>query len=127
MAWLVGKYEHQIDDKGRIILPAKFRRHFEEESYLSEYEGDCLALWSSSEFESQAKKRAEEETQNPQLANKVRRWAASIHEVKVDRQGRIQIPLPLREYAGLRDEVIITGVMNRVEIWAREKWETLEV
>jgi MraZ protein len=127
MVWLVGKYEHSLDDKGRITLPAKFRVYFEKIGYLSRHEDGCLALWTPAEFEVQAAKLKEQEaTGDKQVRDQVRKWTASVVEIELDKQGRIQIPQPLREFAHLVDEVVVTGVMNRVEFWSKESWQQME-
>lgn len=127
MPWLVGKYEHAIDDKGRVTLPSKFRVYFEKLGYLSEHEDGCLALWTPQEFEIQAAKRQQEDANGDREArDRVRKWTASVAEIELDKQGRIQIPQSLRSFAGLQDDVVITGVMNRVEFWSKQKWEQME-
>jgi MraZ protein len=127
MAWLVGHYEHSLDEKGRITLPAKFRLYFEKLSYLSQHEDGCLALWTPQEFETQAGRKLEEELNgSAEERNKARRWAASVHEVELDKQNRMAIPNTLRQFAQLNGLVIINGMMNRVEFWNPERWQAIE-
>ncbi len=127
LTWFVGAYEHALDEKGRVVLPSKFRKHFSDNSYLSVHDDGCLALWTAEQFESQAVKRLESDQEGALLdRNLARRWAASVQEVKVDSQGRLPIPLKLREFANLSGEIVINGVMNRVEIWNKEKWLAID-
>jgi MraZ protein len=123
---LIGRFEHALDDKGRLTLPARFRSLFTPCGYLGEHDDGCLALWTPTAFQKQAEDRIERErTGGPEERNALRRWAGSIQEVVVDRQGRIQIPQALREFAGLSGEVLVVGVVNRVEIWSKERWRQM--
>ncbi|NNN22638.1 MAG: division/cell wall cluster transcriptional repressor MraZ [Acidimicrobiales bacterium] len=127
MNWFIGRFEHSLDEKGRVILPKKFRDIFRSESYISHHEDGCLALWTDIEFNEQAAKFREmgnSESKNDR--NKARFWAANVQEVKVDAQGRIAIPSYLREFAGLESEVIVNGNMNRIEFWSPTRWASVE-
>src|SRR5271155_5241722 len=109
--------------KGRVILPAKFRADFERGGYLAQQTEGCLALWTLGEFERQMaamRERAEEGRAN---RNRARLWAASSHEVDVDRQGRMAIPARLRAFAKLENEVLVQGAIDRVELWNPATWD----
>ncbi len=123
MARFFGRYEHSLDDKGRIILPAKFRAHFERGGYLTEYQDGCLSLWTPDQFELQMDSMTERATSGRSDRNLVRLWASTSHELEIDRQGRMAIPARLREYAGLVGDVLVLGAIDRVELWNRESWE----
>lgn len=117
-----GEFEHAVDVKGRVILPAKFREPFEGGGYLTKVLDGCLAVYTPEEFELVAKEMQEKARRGPTQRNVVRSFAAGTTEVVPDRQGRIAIPQHLRTFAGLNDRVTVTGQINRLEIWDAEKW-----
>lgn len=117
-----GRYEHALDLKGRVILPAKMRIHFTRPGYLTSHLEGCLALWTAEEFENEVEFRQSQSENDPVSRNVVREWASAVYEVEVDRQGRMPIPANLRTFAGLEQEVLIIGMINRVELWAPSRW-----
>jgi MraZ protein len=119
---LVGRYEHSLDIKGRVILPAKFRVPFERGGYLTQHSEGCLALWTPSEFERQMAVMQERAEAGRSDRNRARLWASSSHEVEIDRQGRMAIPSHLRLFAGLETEVLVHGAIDRVELWNPPAW-----
>lgn len=123
MARFFGRFEHSLDDKGRVILPAKFRAPFEHGGYLTEYQDGCLALWTPERFEQQMEAMLERATQSQSDRNLVRQWSSTSHELEIDRQGRMAIPGLLRQYGGLVGEVLVVGAIDRVELWNRERWD----
>ena len=118
-----GRYEHSLDAKGRVILPARFRGHFAAHAYLSQYLDRCLALWTPDEFETQMADRETTQGLGRQERNLARVWAAGSAEVEIDRQGRLPIPAYLREFAGLESAVLVNGALNRIELWRPDEWE----
>jgi MraZ protein len=123
VAGFVGRYEHSLDTKGRVILPAKFRASFEHGGFLTEHREGCLALWTPAEFERQMDAWQERAAQGRADRNRARVWASSSAEVEVDRQGRMPIPAHLRTFARLDSEVLVLGVIDRIELWAPEGFE----
>lgn len=123
MARFVGRFEHSLDTKGRVILPAKFREPFERGGYLAENREGCLALWTPGEFERQMATMLEQAGSGRVQRNRARLWAANSHDVEIDRQGRMPIPLHLRTFAGLESDVLIHGAIDRVELWSPTVWE----
>jgi len=123
VARFFGRYEHSLDDKGRVILPSKFRVHFDHGGYLSEYQDGCLSLWTPDQFEQQMETMLERATTGRSDRNLVRLWASTSHELEIDKQGRMAIPVRLREYAGLVGDVLVLGAIDRVELWNREAWD----
>ena len=123
MARFFGRYEHSLDDKGRVILPAKFRPHFEHGGYLAPEQDGCLSLWTPDQFELQMETMLERATTGRSDRNLVRLWASTSHELEIDRQGRMAIPARLREFAGLVGDVLVLGAIDRVELWNRETWD----
>ncbi len=122
MARFFGRYEHSLDPKGRITLPAKFRGSFEHGGYLTQNHERCLALWAPEEFEEQMRKRQATQELGPEQRKLARVWSAGTQEVELDRQGRIAIPQHLREFARLDGEVLVHGAIDRVELWDPAVW-----
>lgn len=123
MARFFGRYEHSLDAKGRLILPSKFRPAFEHGGYLSQYNDRCLALWTPEDFENQMANMEQAQANGRDDRNLARLWAAGVHEVEIDKQGRMAIPGFLRDYSQLTDAVLVHGAINRVELWSPEQWE----
>jgi MraZ protein len=123
VARFFGRYEHSLDDKGRVILPSKFRGSFEHGGYLTQYTDGCLSLWTPEQFDLQMENMQERAATSKQDRNLVRLWASTSHELEIDRQGRMAIPARLREYAGLATDVLVLGAIDRVELWNRQTWD----
>jgi MraZ protein len=118
----VGLYEHSLDIKGRVILPVKFREPFEKGGFLTANREGCLALWTPAEFERQSDAIHEVASIDQAHRNRERFWAASTREVDIDRQGRMAIPPKLREFAKLETDVLVNGVIDRIELWNPQIW-----
>ena len=119
----MGEYNHTIDAKGRLIVPSKFREKLGEEFVVTKGLDDCLFVYPLEEWA-----HIEEAFRKVPLTNKkardfVRFFFAGAASCEVDKQGRILLPATLRAYAGLDKEIVSAGVLNRVEIWDKEKWE----
>jgi len=121
-AGFVGRYEHSLDTKGRVILPAKFRGSFERGGFLTQHPEGCLALWTLGEFERQMEAMLQRAGTGQRGRNQARVWASNSAEVEIDRQGRMQIPSHLRDFAGLEAEVLVHGAIDRVELWNPADW-----
>jgi MraZ protein len=117
-----GRYEHALDLKGRVILPAKLRVHFTQPGFLTTHLEGCLALWTNEEFDKEISLRLAEADNDAVARNRVRDWSAAVFEAEIDRQGRIAIPPSLRGYAGLEQEVLVIGMINRIELWSPAGW-----
>ena len=125
MERFVGRYEHSLDTKGRVILPAKFRGPFERGGYLTQHSEGCLALWTPGEFGRQMEVKQEQaEAGRSSERNRARIWASKAAEVEIDRQGRMPIPVHLRNFAKLDGEVLVHGAIDRIELWNPAEWET---
>jgi len=121
----VNHYEHSLDSKNRVVLPAKFRHALGERVYLAP-QGNSLAVYSETEYESVAN-RLLEQVRAGELDPKTRLgFASSTVEVDIDSAGRITIPQRLREFANLTDEVIVAGVLTYIEIWDRSAYAEVE-
>ncbi len=119
---LIGEYYHNLDTKGRVSIPSKFRDDLGGTFVLSKGLDNCLYAYSATEWKG---------FQNDLLAlrgadaQRVRRFFFSgASECEIDSQGRVVLPPAFREYAGLKKELVIIGVSNRAEIWDKEKWES---
>ena len=124
MARFFGTYEHSLDSKGRVILPSRFRAAFEHGGYLTENRDGCLALWTPDEFERQMEEMQARAASGKSDRNLARMWASHTQQLEVDRQGRIVVPARMRQYAGLDSDVTVAGVIDRVELWDPERWQS---
>jgi MraZ protein len=118
-----GEYQHSLDAKGRIILPARIRSQLESGLVIHKWFDRCLAIVTPEEFESYAARVREGARANDPAARSAMRWLFSgAHEDHVDKQGRITVPEFLREWAGLEREITVVGTGPRVEVWDRQRW-----
>ncbi|MEW6424863.1 MAG: division/cell wall cluster transcriptional repressor MraZ [Bacillota bacterium] len=118
----MGEYQHTIDNKGRLFIPARFREGLGEKFVLTKGLDGCLFAYPPQEWLNlESKMRALPFTRSDVRAF-VRFFFAGACECEVDRQGRILIPAGLRRHAALEKEAVIIGVSSRVEIWALEQW-----
>jgi MraZ protein len=122
----LGTFEHSLDAKGRVILPAKFREDLESGAFLAKSLDGCLALYTAEGFGQVTHDMQEIARRGGSERNVVRSFAAGATEATPDRQGRITIPANLRAFAGLEREVVINGVINRVEIWDAIRWREVD-
>jgi MraZ protein len=118
----VGRFEHSLDEKGRLVLPRSYRDDFAERGFLTQYER-CLGLWTPDGFNDVAGRLQEKVRAGLAPNNALRAFASNAVEVRVDKAGRISIPEWLREKAGLQREAVVIGVLDRLEIWAADRWE----
>jgi MraZ protein len=121
-----GEFEHSIDRKGRLILPAKFREtaknQFVEKFFVTRGLDKCLFMFSEEEWRSQENKFKTMSFTKQQSRTFNRLLFSGAVEVGPDKQGRILLPQYLKEFADIKRDVMIVGVSNRIEIWARDKW-----
>ena len=120
---LLGEYNHNLDVKGRVSIPAKFREDLGEAFIVTKGLDNCLFVYSKKEWETFETKLKTLPLTNPNARNFIRCYFSGATECELDKQGRINIPQNLRDYAGLSKEVYVIGVSTRVEIWDKEKWE----
>ncbi|HEY3096740.1 MAG TPA: division/cell wall cluster transcriptional repressor MraZ [Acidimicrobiia bacterium] len=120
----LGEYQHSLDAKGRVILPAKYRDQLSGGAYVTKGRGGCLSLYTAEEFTEVADRAREASKRGGRELDAARSFFAGTAEVSPDKQGRIAIPQNLREYARLdRDrDVIVAGVFSRIEIWDSQRW-----
>ena len=120
---LTGNYNQSMDTKGRMTFPAKLREIIGERFVVTKGIDGCLFVYSLEDFEVRAKKISA--LPLAQGRNIQRNFMANAIEVEADKQGRILLPQPLREIAGLVKDVVVVGVSNRCEIWDKQRWEDL--
>ncbi|MDD3301181.1 MAG: division/cell wall cluster transcriptional repressor MraZ [Patescibacteria group bacterium] len=118
----IGEYNHNLDDKGRLAIPAKFRAILKKGAVVTKGLDNCLFLYSKEQFETIAKKFAELPVSQAKARAFARHILAGAMDVDFDVQGRINLPEYLRSFAGLRKSVIVAGLYNRLEIWDERQW-----
>lgn len=119
----MGEYQHSIDNKGRLIVPAKFREELGETFVVTKGLDSCLFVYPYSEWKIFEDKLNSLPITNSNARKFVRFFLAGAVECNVDKQGRILIPNNLRTYSGLDRDAILIGVTNRVEIWSKDNWD----
>ncbi len=120
----IGEYQHSIDTKGRMAVPAKFRAKLGSGAIITRGLDRCLFVFTASEWEMLAKKITDLSILKSDSRAFARFTMSAAAETDFDSQGRILIPASLREYAGLRKEAVVTGVFNRLEIWDIDGWKS---
>ncbi|MEY3587162.1 division/cell wall cluster transcriptional repressor MraZ [Aquiluna borgnonia] len=121
---LLGTHTPKLDDKGRIILPAKFRDELGDGIVITRGQERCLYVFSAKEFASVHEKIRQAPVTNEEARRYLRVFLSGASDESVDRQGRVLLPQLLREYAGLSKELVIIGVGARAEIWDAATWQT---
>jgi MraZ protein len=122
----LGEYQHSLDAKGRVILPARFRDQLAAGAFVTKGRGGCLSVFTQEEFEDVASTVREQSRRGAKELNAARVFFSGAADVTPDRQGRVALPANLREYAGLTRDVVVLGVFSRIEIWDRERWSELD-
>lgn len=118
----MGEYQHSIDDKGRIIIPAKFRDLLGSSFVITRGLDQCLFVYPMQEWEQLEEKLKTLPLMKSDARAFTRFFFSGATECEWDKQGRVNIPGNLRQYAGLEKECVVLGVSNRVEIWSRSTW-----
>lgn len=121
---LGGFYTHTIDDKGRVIMPAKLKSELGQEFVVTRGLDNCLFVMSLNEWAAFEQKLNNAPTSKARWVQRF--FFSGLAQISVDKQGRIQIPAHLREYAGLDTQAVIIGNGARVEIWSKERWSALD-
>jgi MraZ protein len=117
----LGEYEHTIDAKGRMAVPARFRSQMNSGGVVSKGMGACLSVYTTQRWEEKSAELVTGKTSD-ELRDFERRIYPSAGEIELDAQGRMIIPARLRAYAGLGSEVTVAGVRDHFEIWDRAAW-----
>jgi MraZ protein len=120
---LLGEYEHTIDDKNRLTLPAKFRQAFDQGLVLTRGIERCLSAYPHSNWTETVESRLRELDPLSKEGRLMHRYFFSgASEAELDKQGRVMVPAPLGDYAGLGKEVVVVGIRDHLEIWDRASW-----
>lgn len=118
-----GEFDYKIDDKGRVPVPPKFRNALKDGIVLAPGQEKCLTIYTPQEW----KKVADQMTGSGLSRSKMRRLSRAIFSTafstRIDNQGRIAIPAPLREHAGISEDAVIAGANTYLEIWDKSLWE----
>ena len=121
---LIGQYEHTIDNKKRLALPAKFRGELGDKVIITRWMESCLAVYTEKEWKIVSDKIINLTMTQIEARSFSRMMLAGAMEVSLDKLGRILVPDYLKKYAGLNKNVVICGLSNRLEIWDLESWNT---
>lgn len=121
----LGEYEHTIDSKGRMAVPARFRVQLDRGAVIGKGMGACLSIYTMARWEEKSNELTAGKS-SEELRDFERRIYPSASEVELDGQGRIVLPAKLRAYARLEAEVTVVGVRDHIEIWDRGTWQAYQ-
>jgi MraZ protein len=119
----LGTHTPKLDEKGRLILPAKFREELANGLVITRGQDRCLAIWPMATFVEQTQTLRNAPSSSKQVRDYQRMLASGASDEVPDRQGRITIPSHLRTYAGLDKDCVVVGAINRVEVWEDNAWQ----
>jgi MraZ protein len=118
-----GEYPYKVDEKGRVPLPPKFRREMKEGVILTKGMEKCIAVYPIAEWKRLSESLAAKAVTPANLRRLTRAIFGSAFSSSFDGQGRITLPYPLRDYAGIADTTIVVGANNSVELWSEDEWK----
>lgn len=119
----IGEYQHSMDGKGRMAVPAKFRGDLTAGAIITRGLDNCLFLYTKSEWQKLVEKLAGLPLTQQKSRAFARLMLAGAMDVEIDKQGRVLIPEYLRQFAGLKKDAVIAGLYSRLEIWDKGAWE----
>ena len=119
----IGEYNHNLDEKGRLAVPVKFRNDLKKGAVVTRGLDGCLFLYTNSEWKVLAEKLSSLPISQSNTRAFARLMLAGAMDVQLDKQGRTVLPDYLRKYADLKKKVVIGGLFNRLEIWDEETWK----
>lgn len=119
----LGTFSPKLDDKGRLILPAKFRDELAEGLVVTRGQERCLYLFSASEFAAMHERIRQAPITSKQGRDYLRVFLSGAHDEAPDKQGRFTVPATLRQYAGLERDLAVIGAGSRAEIWDAAAWQ----
>lgn len=119
----MGEYHHNIDEKGRLIMPAKFRNDLKDKFIITRGLEKCLYVYSLEDWDKLVSKLNTLPFTKKDARIFIRSFFSGAAQIEVDRQGRINITSPLIDHAGLTKECVIIGANDRIEIWAKDEWD----
>lgn len=120
---LIGEFNHNLDEKGRIALPAKFRAAFKNGAVITRGLDNCLFVYPKKDWQKLADKLVKLPISQAKSRAFSRLMLAGAMDVRLDKQGRINVPDYLRKYANLKRRGVITGLYNRLELWDEKEWQ----
>jgi MraZ protein len=123
-AMFLGTYTPKLDEKGRLILPAKFRDELAQGVVMTRGQEHCLYVFSNTEFEALHEKIRQAPVTSKQARDYLRVFLSGAHAETPDKQNRVTIPPSLRSYAGLERDLVVIGAGSRAEIWDAHAWDT---
>ena len=119
----MGEYQHNVDLKGRLIIPSKFREQLGDRVVVTKGLDGCLYLYSTEAWEAFLGKFGSMNLLSPEDRKLKRYFVAGASECEFDKQGRILLPSSLRNAAGIEKDVVLAGMIDYIEIWDKERWE----
>jgi MraZ protein len=119
---LLGTHTPKLDDKGRLILPSRFREELSEGIVVTRGQERCLYVFSAKEFQNVHQKISQAPVTSEEARRYLRVFLSGASDETPDKQGRVLLPQLLRDYAGLNKELVIIGVGSRAEIWDAKSW-----
>lgn len=119
----IGEYQHNLDDKGRIAFPMKFRNDLAAGCVVTRGIDECLSVYTMDEWKILAAKVANLPLAQANSRAFSRLMLSGAMDAQPDKQGRVTIPDYLRRYAKLGKEIVVVGLMNRLEVWSKDSWE----
>lgn len=120
----IGEYQHTLDDKGRIIIPSKFREELGEAFVMTKGLDNCLFVYPKPEWIILEEKLKALPLTNRDARAFVRFFFSGASECALDKQGRVLVPPNLREHSKLDKDAVVIGVSTRMEIWSKDEWDT---
>ena len=117
-----GEYLHSVDGKGRVAVPARFRAKIEHGAVLTRGIEQCLYVYTAETWELKSAALEAAELRPAERRRVERQMYSQAHDVELDAQGRMLIPLKLRQYAAIGGEAVVVGARDRFEIWSAERW-----
>lgn len=118
----IGEYRHSIDEKGRLIVPAKLREQLGREFIATKGLDKCLYLYPMDEWKNVENQLRQKVMTDPDSRRIVRFFLAGAVPCELDKQGRVLIPNQLREFAGIEKDVVLAGMLSRLELWDESAW-----
>lgn len=119
----LGDFQHTLDDKGRVILPSRFRERLAAGLVLTRGYDRCIEVWTRAAYERRVEELRKHPREDRRARMQMRMFTSSASDQAADAQGRIVVPAPLREYAGLDRDLAVIGADDHVEIWDRTTWD----
>ena len=122
----LGEYQHSLDDKGRIVVPKKFRMALEDGCYVTKGQDRCVFIFTKERWDEEMARVAALPRTDRRSRNYARSFFAGASDQGLDGQGRVALSETVRHYASLDKEVVVVGVADRIEIWAAEVWGAIQ-